>query len=211
MKLSACDNPDVRAQTRLIAALGASALIHSCVPMLIGGGPAGSSRVSAPPPVLEVRVTPARIEASPEPVAVVERPLPSPEPRAMAVPRTARAPVSADDKSDQRPTGSSVTDTPDLTYYGARQLDVYPSLASELDLNAGESGVSGSALLLVLIDATGAVHDVSVVEAELPRHFEAEAKRAFLAARFTPAYRNGRAVRSRLLVQVNYGGERPPR
>jgi hypothetical protein len=34
---------------------------------------------------------------------------------------------------------------------------------------------------------------------------EHAARRAFLGARFTPAQRNGRPVRSRIVVEVSYG------
>jgi hypothetical protein len=82
---------------------------------------------------------------------------------------------------------------------------VYPSLVSELDLRAVNKGgyaSSARAQLLVLIDEVGVVSEVSIVEGEAASRFEA-ARRAFLAARFTPAYRNGRAVKSRVLVEVN--------
>jgi TonB family protein len=88
-------------------------------------------------------------------------------------------------------------------------------LSGDIDLRyrgkAAEHGISGRALLLVMIDETGTVNDVSVIEAEPANYFEDDAKRAFLSARFTPAYRNGRPVRSRVLVEVNYGVERASR
>jgi protein TonB len=101
---------------------------------------------------------------------------------------------------------AAVTDAPDLTYYGARQLDVFPALVSKLQLGAVTHAV-GRALLLVLIDATGAVNDVSLVEASPAPLTEEDVKRAVVSARFTPAYRNGRAVRSRMLIEINYGAD----
>jgi protein TonB len=110
-----------------------------------------------------------------------------------------------------RPAGA-VPEAPDLTYYAAKQLDVYPALAAPLDLKyrgkAADDGVTGRALLLVLIDEVGTVKDVSVVEAEPANTFEEDAKRALMSARFSPAYRSGRTVRSRVLIEVNYGVER---
>jgi len=106
----------------------------------------------------------------------------------------------------------ALPEAPDLTYYPAKQLDVYPRLSTQLDLHyrgkAAADNVTGRALLLVMIDEIGSVNDVSVVEAEPASYFEDDARRAFLNARFTPAYRNGRAVRSRVLIEVNYGVER---
>jgi protein TonB len=102
--------------------------------------------------------------------------------------------------------GATLTDAPDLTYYAARQLDVFPTLVSKLQLGAVTNSV-GRALLLVLIDATGAVNDVSLVEASPTSLAEEDVRRAFVSARFTPAYRNGRAVRSRMLIEINYGAD----
>jgi periplasmic protein TonB len=111
--------------------------------------------------------------------------------------------------------GSSGLDTPDLTYYGTRQLDVYPTLSAALDLRYGDSaaaaGIVGHALILVLIDASGRVDDVKVVEAEPAGYFESDVREAFMTARFTPGIRNGRSVRSRVLVRVSYGGDQGAR
>jgi outer membrane biosynthesis protein TonB len=46
-----------------------------------------------------------------------------------------------------------------------------------------------------------------LVEAEPAGYFEEEVRRAFASARFTPAFKGGRAVRSRVLVHVNYGAD----
>ncbi len=116
-------------------------------------------------------------------------------------------------RADRRNAESGeVAEIPDPTYYPAKQLDVYPALSAPLDLSrvasAGAGGVAGRALLLVLIDAVGTVNDVSVVEVEpagFAEYAQDEAKRAFLSAHFTPAYRHGRAVRSRVLIEVTYG------
>jgi protein TonB len=114
-------------------------------------------------------------------------------------------------ESPEKPRGSAQPPAPDLTYYAARQLDVYPALVSPLELHdrdaAPAAGPGARALLLVLIDDTGIVKDVSVVEAANAAFFEYEAKRAFADARFTPAYRDGRAVRSRVLVEVSVAGK----
>ncbi|MGZ5169424.1 MAG: energy transducer TonB [Burkholderiales bacterium] len=107
--------------------------------------------------------------------------------------------------------GIQVTDTPDLTYYAARQLDVYPVLTTALDLaypeQASGAGVTGRALILLHIDHIGTVSDVAVVEADPPGYFEEDVRRAFMAARFRPALKGGRPVRSRVLVHIDYGAE----
>ena len=62
-----------------------------------------------------------------------------------------------------------------------------------------------AALLRVTIDGSGVVEEVAIVESDPSGHFEDDAKRAFMSARFTPAVRNGRAVKSRVLVHIVYG------
>lgn len=107
--------------------------------------------------------------------------------------------------------GAPVTDPPDLTYYAARQLDIYPALTSVLDLRypeqASAARVTGRAVIVLLIDDTGTVNDVAVVEADPPGFFEEDVRRAFMAARFRPALKGGRAVRSRVLVNIDYSAE----
>ena len=97
---------------------------------------------------------------------------------------------------------------PDPTYYPARQLDVYPALAGTLEVRyPGAADAKGRVLLLVLIDAAGLVDDVSVVESEAPGYLEDDARRALGAARFKPALRRGLPVKSRLLVEIDYGAQ----
>jgi protein TonB len=107
--------------------------------------------------------------------------------------------------------GAPVTDPPDLAYYAARQLDIYPALTSVLDLRypkqASAARVTGRAVIVLLIDDTGTVNDVAIVEADPPGYFEEDVRRAFLAARFRPALKGGRAVRSRVLVNIDYSAD----
>ena len=164
------------------------------------------------PHALSVRVLPepaAPAETSP---AVVRAPETMHVPRPRAAP-VERAPSEAPPAAAPEPrSGSGLPQAPDLTYYGTRQLDVFPRLLAPLDLayggKAAADGVAGRVRLLVMIDEAGVVRDVSIVEAEPASYFEDEASRALMAARFEPAYRNGRAVRSRMQVEVNYGVER---
>jgi TonB family protein len=94
----------------------------------------------------------------------------------------------------------------DLTYYGARQLDVYPMLTGALELrHPGATEAKARVLLLVLIDAAGIVDDASVVESVAPGQWDETARRALMTARFKPALRSGRPVKSRLLIEIDYG------
>lgn len=198
------------ATLRLIAALGLSVLVHLSTPIFLSGGSSRPGSTTTPRS-LSVRVVP-------EPAALPEAPpaLPrtergrAPQPRAASIERAPR--VEATAVAPEPEAAGGLPQAPDLTYYGTRQLDVFPRLLSPLDIKyrgkAAEDGVAGRVRVLVMIDEAGVVREVSVVEAEPASYFEDEASRALMAARFTPAYRNGRPVRSRMQVELNYGVER---
>jgi protein TonB len=70
---------------------------------------------------------------------------------------------------------------------------------------AGDSrDTTGRVLLRVDVSATGAVDAVTIVETDSASAFGEDARRALAFARFRPALKNGRAVRSRILVDVDY-------
>jgi len=138
----------------------------------------------------------------------VERAAP---PRELAPPRRVREDTTArPTEVPSAPPAHSATAgpaaIPDRTYYPARQLDVYPALANALEVRyPGAADSKARVLLLVLIDAAGLVDDVSVVESEAAGYLEDDARKALKAARFKPALRGGLPVKSRLLVEIDYG------
>lgn len=93
-------------------------------------------------------------------------------------------------------------------YYPARQLDVVPKALDPVDPVIPEQAirnrVNGSVLLALRIDEAGIVREASVIEAEPAGYFEESALSAFRKTRFSPGMKNGRPVRSRMLVRVNY-------
>ena len=97
---------------------------------------------------------------------------------------------------------------PDPTYYSARDLDVYPRPAAPLDLDRLARGVAGSATgrftLALLIDEGGVVTEIAVIETEPPGRLEEELRSALAAARFLPGQKDGRAVKSRVLLSVRF-------
>jgi hypothetical protein len=97
----------------------------------------------------------------------------------------------------------SGADAPDPNYYDARDLDVYPQLATALDLPrlSPTAEIDRGVLLRVQIDEHGAIERIDFVEADPPAKVDV-VRRAFMAVRFIPARRNGRAVKSRILVRV---------
>lgn len=96
--------------------------------------------------------------------------------------------------------------SPDTTYYSIRQLDIHPVPAEPLRLPHVASTLRGEANVRAVVELhiseTGHVDAAKVIEAHSPSHFESELITTFLAARFTPAVRDGRAVRSRVLVRI---------
>jgi periplasmic protein TonB len=102
----------------------------------------------------------------------------------------------------------AVASLPDPVHYAAKELDVYPQPLIRIEpvyppaALAGEIG--GSVTLLILIDESGRVTDVSVVDASPQDVFEESARRAVAAGAYSPAQKDGRAVRSRILVRFDY-------
>ena len=92
----------------------------------------------------------------------------------------------------------------DPTWYPAKQVDVHPIALYEIKPVYPEQGVEGNVVLLLLIDEAGAVKEATVVEANPEGIFEESALAAFREAHFAPAQKNGRAVKSRLLIRVSY-------
>jgi protein TonB len=208
---------------RLAAFVAFSALVHTSFVATLTGESGSRSRPAAHTPALIARLVPATPDIepftrnlvpvtpeTPRATRVFSEPLPRANPTPAAQPKSTalrnRAPDNADAGTHASNRGNALSEAPDPTYYAAKQLDVYPELSTPLRLGTVASAIiEARALLLVLIDASGVVEDVSVVEATPAASFENDAKRAVMSARFTPAYRNGRAVKSRMLIEVNYG------
>lgn len=156
-----------------------------------------------PPPVAAAVPEALPIRDEPDTASVTQRP---------AARSSTKAVLDATPAVRAQRAAVAGAELPDSTYYPAKQLDVYPALSMPLDLRPAvrhaAAPLTGRALLLVLIDEAGVVRDVSVVEAEPSGYGADDAKGAFMSARFTPAYRNGRPVKSRVLVEITYGKER---
>ena len=200
-----------RASGRLLAALVASAIAHVLLTTMVKPGAArGDLTVVSPAPSsssMAVRLIAQELEHAIDSAAGAEpRPMQAPvqksEKRARVVKRAASAETNA---------ASGPAEIPDPTYYSARQLDVYPMLVSALDfrhaLNTVSADTNAYVLLLVLIDSTGIVNEVSVLEARAVGQFGDAARHALQSARFRPAMRHGRAVKSRVLIHVGYGSD----
>ena len=160
-----------------------------------GGSPASSSWSDA-------RTDLQRAQAAPDPVEAADEPSPSPptaEPVSASPPLPAIGLVMAGIDSDG-------------DYYPRAQLSLAPApLASVvIDYPAGETdqGHYHSELTL-FIDESGRMVRVRVDGPALPPAFEEAARRAFTSARFHAGEADGRAVKSRIRVEVDFDN-RPP-
>ena len=155
---------------------------------------------SATPEALPVAKPAAPPPASP----VVETPHETPQPAAVAAP----AAVSAPSVTPAPAPAATLTSSVDLTYYSARDLDVQPHALREIRPDypdaADRQKLSGTLRLQLKLEADGRVMDVDVVSATPPGVFEESAIKAFRAARFAPAQKNGRPVRALVVIEVVY-------
>jgi periplasmic protein TonB len=211
--MAASSRTPAAASKRLVAALAASALAHVLFTSALRPGSglrdiAGLMLEPSTVPLVARLLVPD--SAAPLPPATIER-----EPSAVPLParKPHNVPRATPEMIKQLPKAETAgsADIPDATYYAARQLDIYPVLLSTLDASGAFTarGTRGRVVLLVSIDVSGNVEEVSILEAEPAGHFEEDARSAFKLARFQPAYRSGRAVKSRLVFHVEYGAGTP--
>lgn len=91
------------------------------------------------------------------------------------------------------------------SYFGREDLDQGPKALNRIQIGY-PPGVPDNELqagrLTLFIDEHGAVRRILVLDQSLPPPFQEAARNAFLQARFAPAERAGRIVRSRIDVEV---------
>jgi protein TonB len=205
------------ARSRLLFAIAASGALHLA---LIYG-------VTVRPPPAPGSVVVARLGlpgVPPAPTAALARnPLPRPStqpggearlapiipdigsPPPPALPGTAALAAAPPDSSLPSVEMPLLTDP---TWYRAPDLDVYPRalgpVAPAYPAQAQREGIGGEVTLVLKVDERGAVQEVAVVQAAPAGYFEAAAMAAFQGARFTPAERDGRSVRSEVVVRVSF-------
>jgi len=119
-------------------------------------------------------------------------------------------PPTVEDEARNAP-APAVPQIMDATYYPARELDVYPVLTQPISLAhwapAVREEARGEVLMRLLIDEAGVVNDVSIVQAEPAGSFEELAQAVLANARFSPARKDGRVVRSRVLISIRYNAD----
>ena len=128
----------------------------------------------------------------------------SPRPTAST---TAARPVALAPAESLLPTAELLVPA-DAAWYEVKDLDVLPRALTPLRPTYpsmdGKAQSGGTVILLVLIDETGQVREVSAVKADPEADLGPAAIATFADARFSPGQRDGRAVRSRMLVRVTF-------
>ena len=167
---------------RLWTALAVSAALHLCI--------AAALQLKAPP-----RPRPERA------IPLISARLAVTEPAAQADFTGLRLPR---DPAPQRPAqGEAVAPsrrTPELAYYAATELDVLPRLLAPLELHR-LGGATGRIRAVVGIDEGGMVKDVEIDGTDSAAR---EALNKILAAaRFAPAVKDERPVRSRIVLDFS--------
>ncbi|MHB1053448.1 MAG: energy transducer TonB [Thiobacillus sp.] len=212
---------------RTLAAVWISLGLHAAVIALVQVAPPGATGSGGP--VIEARLVSANAQtADPQaPDEVSDQPTvlaPSALAEAQPVPQIAPQPASTQPEVTAPPTSTptptesvpttspapavAITSSVDLTYYSARDVDVLPRALHEVQPNypaePDRQRISGKVRLLLKIEADGRVSDIEVVSADPPGMFDEAAVKAFRSARFVPAEKNGRSVRARTLIQVEF-------
>ena len=198
-------------QRRLIAAIAASVAVHAAivawpsgsrraeraggVPLVVLlGAQVAEMREEAPPPALQPNVSLTDAAATPRA-----------REQAMTRNATVATPAVATEPAGSA-SSANVPEARDPAIYGALQLDEYPRALTALDLT-GVAGLPGKLRATVLINESGAVSSVRQVQ-EAPDEVQRAAKALLLAARFSPAKREGRLVKAQLVVELAYGALR---
>ena len=104
-------------------------------------------------------------------------------------------------------TGTEVAALPqaaDPSYYTARDLDRYPAPLVPFRINRAAGDGLGEVRLEILIDEHGIVQDMIIAGPAAPARGEEGLRAALAATRFLPAQKDGRAVKSRIVLSVGY-------
>lgn len=206
----------------LFPALGASVLLHLGVLLGVQPPPAAQERL---PHVLEAHLqaaAPARIPVAPHtPPTSRARPaipnLAQPALRPVIEAAPASQPAAPTVEAPHNDAASIVvppnTVVPgpvaaEPAYYESTQLDAPPRMLGDVQqvypARARNAEVEGFVTLSLLINERGEVEEVSVVKAQPQGYFEEAASAMLRKQRFSPAIKQGRAVKSRWAQTVRY-------
>lgn len=103
---------------------------------------------------------------------------------------------------------------PDLEFYPASELDqVAEPLAPpavNFPLSLGHNPKPGMVIMLLKIDENGVVLDADIEYSDPPGLYDKAALGPFIYARYTPAQKGGKPVRSQKRIEVIFGDYRRP-
>jgi protein TonB len=205
-----------RARERLAIAL--SLALHMALMMPPGferPGPFGAPAAVALWVTLEPRVDAVKAPVTAEPAVTVSEHVPTMRsaPREVAqdagTPEAARghAALGAESSHSERSIEPDAPRSP-AVYYTAHELDIYPALRQPLIFNWPSRPEPGGWLTVSLtLNETGVVEDIAMPDASLDRGAEAAVREALRVARFTAAVKDGRAVKSRIVVRIQIGAD----
>lgn len=185
--------------------LAASALLHlSFVKALVVETPLSRAQPAAVAPI-HVRLEPV------SPPLLAQEPVPLPtkaQPSRAAAGARSTVPAKDDINPGKEEVSITLRQLPDPNYYPAHELDSYPRPVSPLKFDhpagAAPDGTPGRAQLMLQINEHGTVDRVSIVEAEPRGRFEDELRAALIQTQFIPARKDGRPVKSRILLNINF-------
>jgi protein TonB len=164
--------------------------------------------VEAPGPVTAPQPAPTQVPEQEAPELQAAELIPPPPP-ATSTPPTPVQPASAAAPENSADLPSiEIPLIEDPTYYPAQEVDVHPTALQAIQPHypdeAASANATGSVVLVLLLDEGGKVRDISVEEANPPGMFDKSALDAFRNARFAPAQRHGRTVKSRMRIKITY-------
>ena len=200
--------------SRMPAAVALSAALH--VYLIYGFSLPAQSGPAARAAAINARLAPAPPAATPRQTNAPERSrVPEPvrgavlPPVSLDVAEPLAAPIAAEPEHVVAASDATAIPTiPDPVHYPARDLDIYPHaltpISPEYPQAARDAQVAGSVTLLVLIDEAGRVLGTSVADAAPGGVFEQAAQQAVASSAFYPAQKDGHAVRSRILVKLEF-------
>lgn len=192
------------------AAVAASLLVHGLLLSVLA--------IDFPWPGVEFHPgnAPITVRIAPAPVFLPDVPL-SPEPEERRRPLTATPTKRSVEVSPgaralpgaARPGAETPAVAPGLDphYYLAQDLDSYPRPLAPLRIGRPARASAGEVRLELLIDEHGVVRDVIFAGPAQPDGAEVELRATLAATSFMPARKDGRPVRSRILLSLNPGAE----
>ncbi len=110
------------------------------------------------------------------------------------------------------PSAKPAVGTRSETYYKRSQLDARPYLVTKVEpvYPPGVPPTGGKVRMRLFINEQGMVDRIAIVEATPPTKFDAAAMTAFRGAQFEPGKRKGAAVKSQIVIEMDFRPLIPP-